>query len=89
MVKEELIKTITQKLNQKEIRWDLLEFTSGAFMVDFHYMGDFYSIQSDTVTFGLSKMKKGTETEFNSVPDKTFDTLDMLLNELESCMNQG
>jgi hypothetical protein len=74
---------IVDTLKKSNVKYKVHSFESGAVMVDIWIDNDFFVIQIDGETIGLSLITKET-TPFDIIPDKTFKNETLFKNAFEN-----
>jgi hypothetical protein len=76
-----ILEYISSRLEQKELRHEIHQFESGAVMIDIWKDGSFYVVEIDGKRIGLSLVT--ADTGFNTMPDKTYDSLEKFRVDFE------
>jgi hypothetical protein len=75
---EKVLEYITSRLKDEGLRHEIHEFDSGAVMVDIWKDDLFYVVQIEGKRIGLSLIN-GDNRGFDTMPDKSYDTLDKFI----------
>lgn len=80
---KKLLPYIVDTLKKSNVKYKVHSFDSGAVMVDIWIEYNFYVIQIDGETIGLSLITKET-TPFDIIPDKTFKNETLFKNTFDN-----
>jgi hypothetical protein len=78
---EKVLEHVSSRLKEEGLRHEIHKFDSGAVMVDIWKDNLFYVVQIDGKRIGLSLVTE--DTGFDTIPDKSYDTLDKFSIDFE------